>query len=632
MKNILLSFVIPTRHARSKSLARLLDSIDKNPPLDGWEIILVENNSAKPILHNSQRNLHYIHTTTIGANHARNLGIKKTRGQYICFLDDDCEIPASFIPYLKKLINNFPNVDAWGGEYISPECFPNSFSLAYFILYKIWWKNILKWQIPFLVGGACIIKKSALQNISFESSRQFGGTEISLISQLLDNGCSIKISSHLQIIHHVHISFSSFLQKAYLQGKGNQNPEAQYFQVKTPKRHWKNQLTQDSLYLKEPLSIRLTLKPLLYLYQFVFDYGFYGSFFKIFVRRCEPFFQMYLTFIMRLLQLFQTLLHNLKVIPAKGYHSTIVVLMRLSQLFQTLTYNLKVTSSNFAHKEKHTLSSFYRELHVYILNLKQKKHFIIPEKSWNKRLLSGWETGEFYNLEEINNDHFFYWPSDAEEVLPILKIKNLYLIIDKDIFSKLYTDSNLTNAVKQKNKILMIDRDIFNLLHQSDYLQWAIKQNFYFFFLYNSSFYQGVYCSSEDVFNLIYQHHKMKNPPETLLKMIEGTNQKTEQNINQINEVTTYNEASILFQSSLTKSDYVSLFPYLGPWKNLRRCFLTINQKRSSFFLINPIRLLFLMSFFISYIKKLPITKKYSKIVKKTLPAKILNNDTSSVK
>lgn len=92
---MLLSIIVATK-GRSKEIADLLDSIKYDTP-DLIEIIIVDQNVSDAlnlIIENYRGDLqiNHIKTEARGASNARNIGIQHSRGQYLCFPDDDCKL------------------------------------------------------------------------------------------------------------------------------------------------------------------------------------------------------------------------------------------------------------------------------------------------------------------------------------------------------------------------------------------------------------------------------------------------------------------------------------------------------------------------------------------------------------
>ena len=93
-----ISIIIPTYH-RQESLLRLLDSISRqNFNLEDLEVIVVSNlqdaelNESLKLRETDLFTCRYFEVGKVGVNLARNLGVGKSTGEIILFLDDDCEL------------------------------------------------------------------------------------------------------------------------------------------------------------------------------------------------------------------------------------------------------------------------------------------------------------------------------------------------------------------------------------------------------------------------------------------------------------------------------------------------------------------------------------------------------------
>lgn len=103
------SIVIPT-YKRPESLIRALKSVEpeaRQHPL--CEIVVTDNDplaSAKDavsaFIKNTDTSLIYIHEPKPGVSNARNTALKKARGRYIAFLDDDMEALPGWVSALLK--------------------------------------------------------------------------------------------------------------------------------------------------------------------------------------------------------------------------------------------------------------------------------------------------------------------------------------------------------------------------------------------------------------------------------------------------------------------------------------------------------------------------------------------------
>ena len=92
-----------------------------------WECIVVDNNSADDTRQrveafkreHSDLNIRYVYEQNQGLSHARNAGIKASRGDIVAFIDDDERIVEEFISAYIDLFNQHPDAMAAGGEIIA---------------------------------------------------------------------------------------------------------------------------------------------------------------------------------------------------------------------------------------------------------------------------------------------------------------------------------------------------------------------------------------------------------------------------------------------------------------------------------------------------------------------------------
>jgi glycosyltransferase involved in cell wall biosynthesis len=71
-------------------------------PFDGWELVIVDQTAkADPgllkLAHRQPEQVRYVHLTVRGLPNARNVGIRKARGEIIVFVDDDVVPDAGFL-------------------------------------------------------------------------------------------------------------------------------------------------------------------------------------------------------------------------------------------------------------------------------------------------------------------------------------------------------------------------------------------------------------------------------------------------------------------------------------------------------------------------------------------------------
>ena len=117
-----ISFIICT-YNREKYIYECLSRLAKNTEQEGWEIILVNNNSTDTTAAECARfekdfpkvNYHYFVETQQGLSFARNRGIAEAKGEWLVFLDDDAMMKTDYIANLKQHLEQHPEAGAFGG-------------------------------------------------------------------------------------------------------------------------------------------------------------------------------------------------------------------------------------------------------------------------------------------------------------------------------------------------------------------------------------------------------------------------------------------------------------------------------------------------------------------------------------
>ena len=105
------SVIIPTFN-RAYCLERAIDSV-LNQSFKDFELIIVDDGSTDDtveVLKKYQNKISYIKTKNLGVSHARNVGIKKSRGEWIALLDSDDEWHENKLELQNKFISENPNI------------------------------------------------------------------------------------------------------------------------------------------------------------------------------------------------------------------------------------------------------------------------------------------------------------------------------------------------------------------------------------------------------------------------------------------------------------------------------------------------------------------------------------------
>lgn len=119
----MLSVIICT-YNRDKYIYECLSCLAKNTKQEGWEIVLVNNNSTDNTATECERfvrdyepkNYRYFVEIQQGLSYARNRGIKEAKGEWFIFLDDDAMVEQDYIAKLADMLAKHPNIGAFGGQ------------------------------------------------------------------------------------------------------------------------------------------------------------------------------------------------------------------------------------------------------------------------------------------------------------------------------------------------------------------------------------------------------------------------------------------------------------------------------------------------------------------------------------
>ena len=107
--------LIQTSRDRAFDLEYFVDTLNKQQDLDFSEIqlIFVDQGNLRSCFNrlNPDIDFLYLKTTPCSLSHARNIGLKEVKGEYVCFPDDDCWLDDhTIIRVLRKLEQGYNGV------------------------------------------------------------------------------------------------------------------------------------------------------------------------------------------------------------------------------------------------------------------------------------------------------------------------------------------------------------------------------------------------------------------------------------------------------------------------------------------------------------------------------------------
>lgn len=228
-ENILISFLLCTLN-REEDFKRSINSLNANKIGEvPFEIIVVDQGNSKKIskLCKSVGAI-YIQTSTLGLSLARNIGIKKCKGEYIALMDDDAFISKDYYKNFDSIIKNINSepFDVLSGRIMTIE--DNLIPLSRYQGSSK--KDISFKNIDTIMSSALVINRKILNIVggfdeSFGVGAMWGGSEeTDIIARILREGYQVKYIPSLVVYHPSAnfglMSLNDIFQKTYTYGLG----------------------------------------------------------------------------------------------------------------------------------------------------------------------------------------------------------------------------------------------------------------------------------------------------------------------------------------------------------------------------------------------------------------------------
>jgi glycosyltransferase involved in cell wall biosynthesis len=169
---IKISFVIPAYNEESY-IRHCLDAIIKEiGGRDGYEIIVVDNNSTDrtcEIISKEYPTVTLIHEPKRGANSAREAGFAASRGGLVAFLDSDTELGGGWIARAEREFAKDPKLVCLSGPFIyydlpfAARALVEMFYIGTYIVYLV--NNFIIRDTSMIQGGTEIVRRDALAKI-----------------------------------------------------------------------------------------------------------------------------------------------------------------------------------------------------------------------------------------------------------------------------------------------------------------------------------------------------------------------------------------------------------------------------------------------------------------------------------
>lgn len=120
------SVIICTHNPRADYLERTLNALAAQTlSTEQWELLLIDNASAEPLLHKWELSWHpfarHIREEELGLTHARLRGIKEANGKLLVFVDDDNVLAQDYLEAALAVSLEYPQLGTFGAARIIPE-------------------------------------------------------------------------------------------------------------------------------------------------------------------------------------------------------------------------------------------------------------------------------------------------------------------------------------------------------------------------------------------------------------------------------------------------------------------------------------------------------------------------------
>jgi len=226
MKKPLVSIIIPT--LGRDTLYPLVDNLLKQKVNFEFEIVLIPQVEIdKNKLKNKNIKI-YFEEPGKGFAYYRNVGVEKSKGEILAFIDDD-EMPIDFKwleNLAKPIISKKEHVVTSGvkiklGEGYLTDCisllgFPGGGAIGFRTMWEVDENNYTK----HLCSGNLAIRKKLIENLGkFDNSLKSGSEDVSLGDKLVDENINIKYVGEATVYHVSRKGFFKFIKWNFLRGK-----------------------------------------------------------------------------------------------------------------------------------------------------------------------------------------------------------------------------------------------------------------------------------------------------------------------------------------------------------------------------------------------------------------------------
>ena len=201
-----ISVVLATKGNKLGMLESCLASL-QNQTFRDFEVILVYTNFPKQ-LEELFQTLNVItlkeNGSTLGA--ARNLGVKKARGQLVSFIDDDAEAPKDWLEKIDLAFKQYPSLCCLGGPHLTPQdegkANPLRFVEGTLLENQLQKTYLNKSAVGKIAGCNVIYRKNVFEKIGFINETMRSGEDWEFHERLAEKNCEMRFDPTIFVFHH----------------------------------------------------------------------------------------------------------------------------------------------------------------------------------------------------------------------------------------------------------------------------------------------------------------------------------------------------------------------------------------------------------------------------------------------